>query len=302
MRKTCIIAVDAGGTNIKSCLILEGGNVAEGTLYETSSNSGESADKIIEAQTLSIQRQLSAVKRIGLDLGGIAEAFPGPFDYSTGTCLMKHKYKAVYKKPLLPEMKKLLDLPENCRVEFFHDLHAFTYGEYLYGSGKGCGSLLGVSIGTGLGTGLVTDDRIVDNGKKGPAYPIFQKPYKNGVLEDLVSARGIVNHFSRLKGKVSSDDLNPLKIARMAFEERDPEAIETFGEMGRVLGQYLKPLIDSLKVKCLVLGGQISRSYELFGPQMKKELEQCDSLSGINASRDLDYISFKGAAALLEKG
>lgn len=302
MSKTCTISVDAGGSYIKSCLILEGGDVLEGSLFRTSSNSSETADKIIDTQIQTILHQLSTGRNKGLDITGISIAFPGPFDYTTGTFLMKHKYKAMYKRPLLPELLNIPELPDNCKIRFFHDLHAFVYGEYLYGFGRDCGSLLGVSLGTGLGTGLVINNQIIDNGKGGPAYPIFQKPYKNGTLEDFVSARGIVDYFNKLKENDSVEASNPLEIERMAIEQNDPHATETYAKMGTVLGKYIKPLIDSLQVECFVLGGQISKAYRLFGPHMEKELEQCNSLSRVNPSRDLDYIAFKGAAALLEKG
>jgi hypothetical protein len=91
-----------------------------------------------------------------------------------------------------------------------------------------------VTLGTGLGFGVVKDAAVLDNGKGGPPVSIFSRPYKNGILEDAVSARGISARYQCLSGVLAA----PREIAERAAKG-DAHAVEVFRETGEILAAVL---------------------------------------------------------------
>ena len=229
-----------------------------------------------------------------LNVSKISIDFPGPFNYQQGVCMMKHKFVSIYNIPLKPLVKEIVDVP-NVPVTFHHDMHAYTFGAHKFDAGQGYSRVFCVAIGTGLGGGFVCDGQPVMRSDRGAMFPIFRQSYKDGILEDVVSNRGIVNEYRRLTGFKGELDA---KAVKNFAEQKDPAAVEIYRNMGTVLGVELKHLFEELDVQCLVLGGQISRGYHLFGPALEVSLESSKNIRHIGPLNDFTYISIRGVAAL----
>jgi len=288
------IAIDAGGTYFKSALVDLNGEIFPGSFIERPSFSNAEKDKIIFAFQGLLREMKDCAAQKNFRVSKIAIDFPGPFDYQRGVCMMRHKFFSLYDLPLKPLVMEIIDDPD-VPVTFHHDMHAYTYGAYKYDVGQGYSRVFCVAIGTGLGGGLVLNGQPVMRPDRGAMFPIFSKPYKDDILEDIVSNRGLVNEYRRLTGFEGELDA---KIIEQFAEQKDLAALEVYNNMGKVLGEELKEIFEKWDVQCLILGGQISKAYHLFGPALKTALEDSKYIQFIGPLRDFTYISIRGLAAL----
>ena len=215
-----------------------------------------------------------------LRLCKLRAAVPGPFDYATGQFLMKHKFAAVYGE----YFADIVGLPrENCK--FAHDVNCMLLGEISADAGESRNTALG-ALGTGLGFAMYVDGEILENELGSPKVSIFNRPYRDGTLEDYASKRGVLNLYGR-------NDLTVKEIADRAHAG-EQKAQEAFRQMGTIIGESIAPILQEYKVERLLLGGQISRSADLFTPAL------AESLAGIAISpiSDFDNTTFNGLRAL----
>lgn len=205
-------------------------------------------------------------------------AIPGPFDYAAGTFLMRHKFAAVYGE----NFADLVQMPrENFR--YVHDVVAMLLGNVTPESGNT--ALL--TLGTGLGFALFVDGKVLQNPLGSPSVPIYNRPYRDGILEDYVSKRGIV-------GRYGKPALSVKEIASRA-KGGDAHAQQVFAETGTILGEAVSPVLSEFGIKHVLLGGQISRSWELFAPSLSAHLAPETSVQPV---ADFDNATFNGLKAL----
>lgn len=124
-------------------------------------------------------------------------------------------------------------------------------------------------------------------------------PYQDGIVEDKISRRGIIAGYKKLAGKNYRKDLDVKEIALQALKDNDKISLEVFEELGSILGEALKPILVKFKAECLVLGGQISKSFALFSAPLKKQLQPVSRLKKITCARWIDASALYGAAKLV---
>ena len=231
----------------------------------------------------------------------LAVAIPGPFDYERGIFLMRHKFAAVYSE----SFRTLAGLPESVDLRFMHDVIAALEGslsdpaglvrsgtepraaESFTPSGECCPQLGAspqspaatnqpetalVTIGTGLGFAHTEGGRVQVGPNGSPARSIYNLPWGDGILEDIVSARGIRNAYARLSGR---SHLSAAQIAQCA-DAGDEAALQVFSDLGETLGQALAPLLEELHAGTLLLAGQVSKSLPLFSRPLHNALDGID--------------------------
>jgi len=300
------LSIDVGGSSYKAAIVDSRGSIIPTTYFEQPSYSDQPINIVLAALRETLERLFEQVQLLQRDarllndpkiysISSLAMDFPGPFDYANGQSLMTHKFKSIKGIPLTPFIREIFPCME-IPIVFHHDLHACTYGAYLYDVGQGCSNLFCIAIGTGLGTGYMKEGKVVMRPGKQPMYPIFDTPYENGILEEYVANRGIVNQYRKRTG--CTEALDAKQIDYLARYKSDKKAIAAYFEMGRVLGQAVKPLLEKLEVECLIFGGQISKGYDLFGPSLEKELGFVPSLRKIGIIQNLTETTIRGAAAL----
>lgn len=211
-------------------------------------------------------------------------AVPGPFDYAGGQFLMKHKFAAVYGE----YFADLVGIPrENCR--FAHDVNCMLLGE----CGDGCTvNTALVALGTGLGFAMCVDGKILENELGSPMLSIYNRPFRDGVLEDYASKRGVTRLWLGQFPKQETE-ITVKEIAERA-RAGEKEAALAFSRMGGILGEILAPIVKEYRIERLLLGGQISRSADLFIPSLRNELP---GLAILEVS-DFDNATFNGLKRL----
>ncbi len=310
-----ILAIDAGGTFFKSALIAPDGQILFGTLPSVPVNSQGKAEEIIGAYVATFVSAFEQADTNGLRVASIGISTPGPFGYARCTSLMTHKFQAIRGLDLRQALDNVYPKTRYVPLRFLHDVHAFVLGEYRCGAARGYERVIGVTLGTGVGFGCVCEGRIRDNGEGGPWASIFQKPCRDGILEDYVSRCGIIRMYHACRERTQSQGgkavlapapesesahvgLDVADIAALAGGggEGDAAARAAFECAGHALGETLAPIVRELSATCLVLGGQISKSFQLFGPALREALAGCDSLQRVTSAMYPDTSALCGAA------
>lgn len=234
---------------------------------------------------------ISSLRAAFGDASAAAVAIPGPFNYDEGIFLMKHKFAAVYGE-------KFSDIvcPEG-RFRFIHDVNAMLLGEMTSGAGVGFGRVALVTLGTGLGFSMSIDGQIIKNENGSPRVSIFNRTYKDGVLEDYASKRGVLAAYASESGAPTGEP-TVKRIADMAFAG-DDAANRAFLRVGHIIGEAISPILGEYGIECLLFGGQISRSFELFRPSLEDAFEDLDALRFIGPVSDINNATFNGLKALL---
>ncbi|EIP97871.1 transcriptional regulator/sugar kinase [Opitutaceae bacterium TAV1] len=294
----CILAIDAGGTFFKSALVAPDGEILVGTQHTVPVDSQGPASGILAAWVSVFKAAFAAAAAStpARRIAAIGVSTPGPFDYARHTSLMTHKFQAIRGLDLRRALGELYPEIGDIPLRFIHDAHAFIIGEHGRGAACGHERVIGVTLGTGVGFGCIIDGAIRDNGSGGPLVSLFRKPYRDGLLEDYVSRRGIIRLYREHAGQGAPPGLDVAEIASLAITRQDPAARAAFDDAGRALGETLRPVVDELSATCLVAGGQIARAFPLFGPALCDALAGCGSLRLVTVAWHIDTAGLYGAA------
>lgn len=226
----------------------------------------------------------SSLREAVSDARMAAVAVPGPFRYADGTFLMKHKFAAVYGE-------KFADIVgRECNFRFVHDVNAMLLGEMQAGAGAGYDRVALVTLGTGLGFSMFLDGQLLNNEEGSPLIPIYNRPFRDGVLEDYVSKRGL------LRG---CDERLTVKDLALKAYDGDAAALARFREAGTILAEVIGPVLREYSIQCLLFGGQISRSYSLLASSLEAGLSGISGLQHVGPISDIDNATFNGLQTLL---
>lgn len=185
----------------------------------------------------------------------ISVSAPGPFDFESGTSRMQHKLPSLYRVSLRRELQKVLPRVGLC---FVHDSVAFAVGAMHARPALQKESFAAVMLGTGLGYLFVQGGKACLNSDESPAYSLWNQPFSGGITEDFVSTRALLKS-GRLLGFSAE---NVYELAQIA--QNGEEAVRAiFSEYGRNLAIALSGTPDFEQTQEVVIGGQISRSWNL---------------------------------------
>lgn len=145
------IGVDLGGTKIAFVLADGEGRVHKQIGRPTNVKEGPASirDRIIEAVKELREAAGSVLGGVGIGVAGQIE--PGTGLVRFGPNLDWHNV------PLGKELTEALEMP----VVITNDVRAATWGEWVYGAGRGCDDLICMFVGTGIGGGVVMGGRML---------------------------------------------------------------------------------------------------------------------------------------------
>lgn len=294
--KKYVLAIDAGGTFFKSGIVDNCGEVFPDSLYSARANSDKDAESVKAAYTDIIHTAFAFAKQHDIELCGIAVDTPGPFDFENGISLMEHKFRAIYGIPLKPWFYEAAgcEIP----VTFIHDSAAFIMGELWDERFNGVKNAAGVMLGTGLGFALYKDGKLCVTEKGTPEVSIYASPFEDGIAEDYISRRGINSIYRKLmsKNNLTVDIAVDAKEIGDLADHGDKIAHDAYAFMAKCLAKVLKPIFDKYEPEILVLGGQISKSFNHMEDELKAGLSSCKSLKLISVSDRIENGHMLGAA------
>jgi glucokinase len=280
-----IIALDVGGSSVKSALVMAGQQI-KGNVFIDAIQSKAHADEILHTLATIIAGHLQKVEHVL----GIAFAFPGPFDYEQGICLIQNqaKYDALYGINVGAELREILSTP-TLEMRYRNDAQAAILGEALYGAGISFSRILGLTLGTGMGSAFVVNGKLITEGENVPPNGwLYSFPYGNQAADDVFSTRGLL---ARLRGQgIQADDItSAIQIAG----DNTTALSESFTSFGTDLGEFLEPFISAFRADALLITGGIAETWHRFAPSLNRSLS-VPILKGVLGHR----AALLGAAAL----
>ena len=264
-----VLAIDAGGTSFKSVLIDASGSIVPGSFAQYPVCSDGTLEAVLATYAELIRHALSRRAAIR----GIGVSTPGPFDYRRGISLMKHKFACLYGISLKDSLSRLL--PEIADIPFWfrHDANSFLAGEMWLGAGQGYDRICGVTLGTGIGVSFFADGKFFNNELGSPAteVSVWNKPYRNGIVEDFISARALIVAYQKYNPLYES--AGGAKGIAEAAKSGDQQAVQVYEQFGADLGNVLTSWCNYFKPEKIVFGGQIAASFNLFAENLQQNLQ-----------------------------
>lgn len=261
------LLLDVGGTEIKGCVSDASGRKTR--IRKFPAHAQKSAEKILD-NLAGICRKLAG-ETDGM-IRGVGMAIPGPFDYQKGISRMQglNKYDSIYGIPLEPEIKARVPELKEAQFLFLHDIEAFALGESWYGTCCGAEKILCVCIGTGAGSAFIEHRKTIKTGIGVPENGwIYRMPFREFILDDYLSVRGLERISLAVLGKVQSGR----ELSHLA-KAGNMEAQEVWRRFGADAAEGLLPVLTAYRPDLLLLGGQISKSFRWFGTQLNAACEK----------------------------
>lgn len=253
------IGIDLGGTNLRVGLVNDKGQVQEKREMATPAN--ESPDHVVKA-IAKLVKEIGKASRIGIGAPG----------------LVNHSQGLIYSSPNLPKWK-MVPLAEmvaeatGIATKVANDVNALTWGEFVFGAGKGCRDFLCITLGTGLGGGLILGGKLY-TGKDHSAGEIGHMPLvrdghpcpcgKHGCVEQYVAKSAIIRRAKQVNPALQR--VTPETVAKAA-SAGETWAIDVYDDVAADLAMVLGGMIQVLNLEKIIVGGKIARAGEvLFAP------------------------------------
>jgi glucokinase len=297
MTKKFAIGTDIGGSHITCAAIdLASGKIIRDTLTENPVDNQAAASVIIGTWTQALSAVLSKVTLENVK--GIGFAMPGPFDYVKGICYIRGvaKYENLYGFNIADAIASSLGVDDGFLIRFMNDASSFAVGEAWAGSAANFNRSLSITLGTGFGSAFISNRIPIVDGPEVPKLGcIYHLPYREGIADDYFSTRGLLSRYKKLTGK----ELNGVKeLASMAAT--DKIAMELFTDFGDNAGMFLAPWLKKFRAEILVIGGNISHAYNLFGNVFEERLKKENCNCEVALSKLKEDAALLGSAYLLD--
>ena len=249
-----VVAVDVGGTEIKSALVDSDFNVIATTTAPTprADSTGAETVKTISAIVLEFAKQQS-ISAVGL-------VVPGALDEPAGTS----RWSGNLQWNNLP-IRDLLHAAINIPVAFSHDVRTAAVAEMRNGAAKGARNAIFIPVGTGIAAALIIDGEIrsaegfageighIDvNGK----YPCVCG--KSGCLEAASSTLAISKAYEAQSGKTGTTTEEIYRLVTAG----DAVATQVWNDATAAMARACE--ITILAPEVIVFGGGLSNAGETF--------------------------------------
>ncbi|MBV7504361.1 ROK family protein [Bacillus sp. sid0103] len=293
------LAFDVGGLFIKGVVLNDRGEIFPNTESYFPSKSGANREEILTHFVEIICRQIGKIMDKNAVIEGIGFAFPGPFDYVNGVCLISgvNKFESLYGVDLRTELTARLHqqkvfavrVSPQFRIVFENNVNMFALGEWFIGEAKEYQRVLYLTLGNGTGSAFMENGEIIkDRDDIPPNGWVYCLPFHESIVDDYMSTRGILRIAQQLH-------VNPnLGLIEMANAARTGKADEkeVFRRFGRLLGEMLVMVMKPFQPNALVIGGQIAKSHELFKDELESVLKNENVI--IELSNQTSYSTFIG--------
>lgn len=276
----CIIGLDIGGTAIKGALFTGSGEIA--VKDQTATQHDRGPEYFIDS-VCGFVRSLArghVVDAVGAGVAGIV-------DLDRTTLIEAPNMPGLRRVPL----KLLLEDRLHCPVIIENDANAAALGELQAGAGRGLANFLFFTLGTGIGSGLVLNSRLWrgEQGRAGEFGHLTVYPEgalcgcgKRGCLEAHSSGTAIVRMAVDASRQHSDTELRchadtpaalTPEIVYQLARAGDAVCRDIFKSMARGLAIAIADVHNLLDIYTFIVGGGISRAYDLFCPMVMEDID-----------------------------
>lgn len=297
MENEYAVGIDIGGTHITAAIIdIVNMKLVDFSLHKESFDSNLPVNEVMSIWEKAIRTSLENSK-VGA-IKGLAVCMPGPFDYTNGLCWIKDqsKYEHFYGLNVRYLFQGTLNLSSSFPILFENDAVCFGKGEVFKDTTNLSKKVMAVTLGTGLGACFIDKGVSIATGELVPADgEIYNIPYKDGIAEDYVSARGLLSAYKSLTGKNLNNGLELFNLA-VAHNEN---AIKVFEAMGEDLATVVIPWLEKFEADSFIIGGKIANAGEFFLHSFNKKIKDSGLEITVSISTDNEAAALLGAASML---
>ena len=259
-----VVAVDVGGTTIKTALVDADLRIIATANAPTPHSDLDGSKTIKEIRDLlSKLASPGEIKAVGL-------AVPGALDEINGICRWSGNlgWKNL---PIRDLLAREIDIP----VAFGHDVRTGALAELRNGAAQGFSNAIFIPIGTGIAAALIIDGEIRSSdgfaGEIGhvDVGAIFECVCgKKGCLEAAASALAITSAYARVSGKagITSEEIATLT------QNGDVTAQKIWHDAMASIATACQMLINVLAPEVIIFGGGLSQSGNLLIDPITKSL------------------------------
>jgi glucokinase len=271
------IGIDLGGTKIEAAVVTAGGMIRNSVRRLTEVKSGPSAvtqqilDMVIELCRECEQPPMG----VGLGVAGQVVANTGLVHFAPN--LVWHQV------PLQANLTEALNMP----VRVDNDVRMATWGEWVFGAGRGCEDLICIYVGTGVGGGIVSGGHILTGhnntaGEIGHITIDLNGPTctcgNRGCMEAVAGGWAIARKAQAVAAgnplvgatmlKMAGNRVQNItaEVVARAFREKDPPAIRIVDAVVEALVGGTATMINICSPERIIMGGGVMEGLpELIG-------------------------------------
>lgn len=239
----------------------------------------------------------------GKSIEGIGVSLPGRFDPTTQRMIFAPNLH-------WPEfdLKGAIEKETGLSVRMENAATACLLAELLFGRLNGILDAVLVTVSEGIGAGIFANGQVITGscGMAGEFGHSVLDPTgiecacgRKGCWETFASCNAAIRYYRELQPECGvttfSDLLN-------RAEEGDRDATKALEMQAVQIGRGLGPIIVGLSPRTILIGGDITSAWGLFGPIIKREaaaLSLAGTPPGILPTHDGDIARLRGAAALV---
>jgi predicted NBD/HSP70 family sugar kinase len=197
-------------------------------------------------------------------------------------------------------IKSRIQRATGLRVEMDNVANACALSEVWFGDSDGIHDLVVVNVSEGIGTGIFANGRLLRGangmaGEFGHVQMDVQGPLcgcgSRGCWETIASNRAGLRYYQEISGAAAP--VGFAALLKMA-QSGDAHAIKALEKMASCLGRGLRMIASSLAPNEIILVGDITNAWHIFGPLVEAEFKK-NALSDVPKLRP----SFEGNAARL---
>ncbi len=272
------IGVDLGGTNFRAAIAdTDTGQILHQRRCPTLAAEGQAA--VIGRIVQLIEELIQEGGMPACQIKGMGIGVPGTPDIDAGVIQFLPNLPGKWLNvPLQSIIEEKVKLP----VALINDVRAITLGEWIFGAGRGCETLVCLAIGTGIGGGVVVNGQF-HLGIGGTAGEFGHHVVEvnglpcgcggKGCLElyasgPAIAAMGVKEvmhgHTTRI-GELVDHDLNRIEaeVVVQAALEGDAIAKDILQRVGTYLGIAVGNILGVLSPQKVIFGGGVSRAGDL---------------------------------------
>lgn len=270
-----LIGLDLGGTALKYGICDSGGSIIREFL--TATRADDPVNQILKKIADSASEALQFAEANNIQIAAIGLGTPGCVDIPNGflrgsTPNFKH-WRDV---PIKEHLENIFTVP----VFADNDANAMAYGEFMFGAGKGCESVICITLGTGIGGGIIIEKKLFRGSQyAGAELGHISVSYNGkkcrcggiGCWEMYASATAMVENYLSVNPNTSS--IKPREIFS-GYQNGDAVAIRVVNEEIEMVGVGLASLVNIFNPEKIIIGGGLGEAGQWFIDRIAQEVRR----------------------------
>jgi glucokinase len=284
---TPVLAIDLGGTDIKSAILSPDGKIIYFGKYPTQASKGP--QKVVAGILSAIKDSLMKAALEVNELCGISIAAAGILDVKNGVVTSSPSLPGWHNIPLRDMVAEKLGMD----VCLINDASAAALGEHRFGAGRGADNLVYLTVSTGIGGGIIISGKLYVGadgcaGEIGHMVIEADGPRCNcgnfGCLEVMASGTAIANDAKRRIGQGETSlisefsggglDSITAEVVASAAKQGDSLACEVVDKAAYYLGVGLANIVNIFNPEVVVIGGGVSKMGDILLKPARKVVKQ----------------------------